>query len=242
MSRNTIEVLVELRWAANWDASLVREYVHDVNAVIESSVSKLSIAMQPMFGRQEIDEVFSISESHFLNAQRLDWGIELTEPQATRGLAYLVNLAHRDDRATAVLHGLGVRSLARAVELLEVHAEKDRIDLLLVWLDRNEKKHVTVVEAKFSHKVTPGQLADYRKAINQKHHGAEFDYVLLLIDPAQQVRFRGTQRSLWRATSWAKLMIGIEQKLRKEADDQEFRLFRRMIWSKVNGLRQGEKS
>lgn len=241
LNSNVIGSIAERDWLVAWDSSPIRSYIDAADKSVGSSVPKLSTWKQPAFNRTEIDKLFGLSESHFLNAKHLDWGFELTEPQATRGLAHFINKSHRNERAKAILHGLGVRPLPERIELKEAQAEQDRIDLLLVWQEVDGEKHSTVVEAKFGHSVTEGQLSKYRKSVKSRHRRSNTDYVLLLVDPEQHVRLRGTQNRLWRKSSWASLLLGIEQALPIEADDEDFQRFRRMLWSKVHGLRQGQK-
>ncbi|NAZ38364.1 PD-(D/E)XK nuclease family protein, partial [Rubellimicrobium sp. CFH 75288] len=113
---------------------------------------------------------------------RLNWKMSLSERIATETLARLLNAGGAQARALrigAFLRALGLGNtelgidrgcLASAEVFSEVPAmDGRRIDLKFLWRDAQDRERVLVVEAKFEHVITDGQLRCYRDT-TKKHH------------------------------------------------------------------------
>lgn len=142
--------------------------------------------LRPLWSRAERALVAyypSPTEGSCLAAEPLLW-IDLQEPQVTRGLAHFVNAGPREIRIArtwALLHALRrLRSPERdefpvaldRVRNAHVVAEGAanvgrRIDLV-AWIETPEgDRYGAVLEAKFAHQLTRGQLGAYERAAAQ---------------------------------------------------------------------------
>lgn len=129
--------------------------------------------------RPALDRVFGIDRRHhFLHAAPLEWlqEVRLTEPQITKGFAHFLNASDRKTRTgriRALLRALGSRpgnkerSLREASVTPEAPANERRIDLLIEWTDASGRGRGAIIEAKFGHHVTPGQLPGYRTRLGR---------------------------------------------------------------------------
>ncbi len=223
-------------WVASWSS----EPIHAVHKrVVGAQVSSIEPLMKwpaLLFERDSLSRYFGLSDNHFLHRHALDWDIHLTEPQATRALAHCIMARHREARIGALLAGLGIVAKAEDLDDSVVVAEEKRVDLLILWQGRQK---AAIVEAKFGHKVTQGQLSKYGAYVRRAYKLSKPEKIVLLVDPDEKVRFRGPQSRQWRILSWAALLMRMERALPAEADDDDFRLLRRMIWQRCGGLQQG---
>ena len=209
--------------------------------------------------RPALDRVFGIAlHHHFLHAAPLEWlqEVRLTEPQITRGFAHCLDAdvrTTRTGRIRALLRALGSdpgdagSSLREARVRSEVRAKANgkRIDLLIEWTDASRLKRGAVIEAKFGHHVTRGQLRDYRTHLGR----IERDYrrevpanqqerpLLFLVSPLHEAgitRALRRQRSQdWRWMSWRSLLLAYDRSLDPDHDDDAFRQFRRTLWDRA---------
>ena len=207
--------------------------------------------------RPALDRVFGIDlRHHFLHAAPLEWlqEVRLTEPQITKGFAYSLNAGDRKTRTgriQALLRVLGSRpgnedkSLRDASVTPEAPANERRIDLLIEWTDASGRRRGAIIEAKFGHHVTPGQLPGYRTRLGR----LERDYrrevpsneqerpLLFIVSPLRDdrvARALSRQRSKdWRWISWRSLLLAYDRALHPDHDDDAFRQFRRTLWHRA---------
>ena len=208
--------------------------------------------------RPALDRVFGIDlRHHFLHAAPLEWlqEVRLTEPQITKGFAHCLNAGGRTiqtGRIRALLRALGSElgdadnGLCKASATPEASANKKRrIDLLIEWTDASGRKRGAVIEAKFGHHVTPGQLPGYRTRLGR----LERDYrrevpsneqerpLLFIVSPLRDdrvARALSQQRSKdWRWMSWRSLLLAYDRFLHHDHDDDMFRQFRRTLWNRA---------
>lgn len=136
-------------WISAWEPAPVLHVAH----VGARSTSALAARPAPPFTARPIREALALHPSHALVRSVPDWGFRITEPQATKGLAHMVdgNIA----RMRALLFGLGIPASEDEIGSATIEAETtDRIDLLIRLGPR-----AVIVEAKFGHRVTLGQLS-----------------------------------------------------------------------------------
>lgn len=202
-----------------------------------------------------LDRVFGIGLAHhFLHVTPLEW-LRPTEPQVTKGFAHFLDAGGhttRTGRVRALLRALGSDSGDPDGGLLEARVapeasanKRRRIDLLIEWTDASCRKRGAVIEAKFDHRVVPGQLSAYRTRLKR----IERDYrsevppnererlLLFLVSP---LRDAGITRALrrqwsrdWRWMSWRSLLLAYDRSLDPDHDDDAFRQFRRIVWDRA---------
>ena len=205
--------------------------------------------------RPALDRVFGIDRRHhFLHAAPLEWlqEVRLTEPQITKGFAHFLNADNRTTRTgriRALLWALGSADsdLREARVTPEASANRKRIDLLIEWTNASSHRRGAVIEAKFEHHVTPGQLPRYRTAL--KH--IERDYrcevpdnkqerpLLFIVSPLRDDKvnraLRRQRKKDWRWMSWRSLLLAFDRALHQDHDDDAFRQFRRTHWDRSAG-------
>jgi hypothetical protein len=249
--------------APDWDADPMLVWRRRVSGRIAMATPKLLAMLvkdPPHFAAADLGHVFgNLDSSHAFHVAPLDWGMRLTEPQATGALAHLLSHPHREikaQRVKAFLHALGMRFLdpdTYDFGTAEITAErliKDnrRIDLelLLPWTRSHAtpskpKYRAILVEAKFNHKITSGQLSAYRRHQQKFEHPdipetPDGDLIVLGLCNDRSLAKHLTRNSSWRFLSWRTLLVNFERALPAAADDANFRLFRRTIWDRVGGM------
>ncbi|MCW2309763.1 PD-(D/E)XK nuclease family protein [Rhodobium gokarnense] len=177
--------------------------------------------------------------SHSFYAPRLDWGFRPTEPQATDGLAHLLmagDASLRARRIAAFLRALGTPSIPSVdvLEQAEARAEVDRIDLeILIPTADPRKRRPIIIEAKFGHHLTTGQLSRYLKARrNSRYDYANGDFVLLAENDRAAKRLKGRQVTKWRLVTWQTLWLRFER-ARPEEDNPDLSAFLSFLWNRV---------
>ena len=207
--------------------------------------------------RQAMETVFGFHHAHhFFHAAPLGWvsHARLTEPQVTKAIAYFLHSqdhARRGARIRALLSALGYRPdemgtvlrKARATAEALVDDTQQRINLLVEWLDDKGGDRGAVIEAKFGHDVTKGQLKTYqrhllrveRRYTRAEHIGGPEPPLLFIVSPYYRksdahalARNRG-----WRWKSWRSLLLAWDRFLDPRHDDEAFRQFRRTLWDRV---------
>ena len=189
---------------------------------------------------EALESVFGgFAPDHAFLALSPDWGIKLTEPMATRGLAHLLgrgsgNLKAR--RIRAFLETLRIPDLPddQSLEQAEVYSEVDRIDLEVRFKSASGEKRVVLIEAKFEHKLTPGQLKSY----NNKRKKFRRDYRIVGLTSAAGKNMKGKQTQLWRVLLWRDLWLRFERRRPYEADGQ-LATFMAWLWQRIGGLSPG---
>lgn len=204
--------------------------------------------------RQVMEGAFGFHHGHhFFHAAPLGWvnRAGLTEPQVTKAIAYFLQSEDpvtREGRIRALLSALGSRLedgavKARATDQAPVTGTRKSMDLLVEWQDSRGFDRAAVIEAKFGHDVTKGQLKTYRhhlRRVERRYRRAEHDggpepELLLLVSPSYR---RSIARALaknkhWRWKSWRSLLLAYDRFLDPQHDDVEFRRFRRTLWDRA---------
>ncbi|MCK5295794.1 MAG: PD-(D/E)XK nuclease family protein [Alphaproteobacteria bacterium] len=188
-----------------------------------------------------------LSETHGLSAKPIEWGFTPTEPQITGALAYFMSYefhgAKGNQRALAFLRALlkniDNKPLKDSLEIpqnITVMAEEPvpssngstrRIDLLFEW--HKPVKTTVLVEAKFGHKVTTGQLPNYRQYALK--NSEQYELFLLTLNGK-----KSTQNKYWNSISWHQLLKKWEQELTlTDCNDDDFHRFKANLWQKTTG-------
>ena len=208
--------------------------------------------------RPALDRVFGIGLAHhFLHAAPLEWLLDarLTEPQITKGFAHLLNSGDRTiqtGRIRALLRALGSdpgdadSSLREAGVTPEAStAEGKRIDLLIEWRDASCRKRGAVIEAKFGHEVTGGQLPgyrahleciekDYRREVRRNERERPLIFIVSPLRDGKVTRaLDEPSEKDWRWISWRSLLLAYDRNLDPDHDDDAFRQFRRTLWDRA---------
>lgn len=216
-----------------WCGAPILGFVEALKSAEHKAVPIMAARSDAIFDALPVREALGLHPGHALGRSVPDWGITLTEPQATKGVAHLVQ--GRPARIRGLLDGLGISATDKEIETAEVQAEtSDRIDLLISLGARR-----IIVEAKFGHVVTVEQLSHYINAVRGREQLEDDRDVLLLIDPETAPDLHDKQCGEWRVCSWAGLLLAFERVLAKapsESDDDDFRLFRRLLWERIGGL------
>ena len=203
--------------------------------------SKSLAAMTAVFGFDR--------RHHLFHADPVDW-VRLTEPQATSAF---VHFLHAEDRAVrkgrvrAFLRALGSDGGQPDSVLRKVSAEAEaaagprRIDILLRWQDASNLRRGAIVEAKFGHQISGGQLSRYSErlgGIERQYRKDSESRERPLLFVVSSRRRRHDDKALadnryWRWMSWRSLLLGYDRALDPEHDDDEFRRFRRTLWDRA---------
>lgn len=191
--------------------------------------------------------VFAIDRpDHAFQVDPLRWGFGLTEPMATKTLARLLSAGSGDIRAqriSAFLQAVGIPEdpdRMSALEHCRIVAEQDRIDLKLVWKDKANRNVVVIIEAKFGHKVTDGQLSAYRKAVSALHKTKPLASILLTLDKGVLAALHPQQRKLWKQVDWRVFWLRFER-LRPIEHDADLQMFLHTLWHRSGGLTKEDR-
>ena len=203
--------------------------------------------------RQAMEGVFGFHHAHhFFHAAPLGWvsRVRLREPQVTKAIAYFLHSEDpvtREGRIRALLAALGSRTeevvgKARATAEAPV-ADKRSIDLLVEWQDGRGFDRGAVIEAKFGHDVTKGQLRTYRRHLRrvERHYrraqhedGPEPELLFVVSPDYRKSDARALSRNkCWRWKSWRSLLLAYDWFLDPQHDDGAFRQFRRTLWDRA---------
>jgi hypothetical protein len=169
---------------------------------------------------------------NFLDACPYSWA-SFTEPQITGGWVHHLKSRSSLARCQALFDAAwrgGGEAAPKLTRIELVVAELGRIDVLVIGEDREERRYCVCIEAKFGHSLTD-QLRSYEACLARDHGIEEPNCrALLLIAPelrrdiaAQLTR----KRNAWSFLSWKQWLIAYDNALGREADDHDFRRFRR---------------
>ena len=203
------------------------------------------------FDANAVTEYFGgLGHNHALSLSTT-FGFNLHEPQVSAGIANFCDAAYqpelKTERCRATVKALlasepdksdYLESLESACSF-EVVAEQRidkgsmRMDLLFVWFDADRRPFRLVVEMKFGHVLTAGQLEKYgRDALNKVRHPSHLRLVLLSMDGAFEQADQRSLKEIWRPISWLNFLRRWDARLSDDADTT-FRIFRRQVWARI---------
>ena len=217
--------------AAGWSSDALE-------VAIRQDALRFSETLDWAVGFSALESAFKLNrESHLFRAEPLVPWMTFTEPQLTKGLAYYLKAAEPDTRIArvrALLEGLGAAELGSDMSEVMVTAEaptskNKRIDLLIEWNDSSKMRYAAVIEAKFGHDVTSGQLPAYRTHLRKIARDRQ---LLAVVSPRpSRSSTRALQRNRdWRWIAWRDLLVAHERALPVDCDDEGYLQFRRTLW------------
>lgn len=185
----------------------------------------------------------------------LEWKMSLSERITTETLARLLNagsIGERFKRVRSFLLALGLSECSIDCKVMdvcycEVFAEVPaddgrRIDMKIVWRAREAGENVLVIEAKFEHIITPGQLCSYVASTRRRHGGACCRYLILgLSDDLRRHVNRRTDGD-WLFCSWRDLWLRFETGRPCEENNMNLRLFLHALWGRMGRLNPGDSN
>lgn len=199
---------------------------------------------------ESLNRVFRCGpHTHAFEAPPHSW-TSFREPQFTAGLAHFLQVGsfhRRSERVrqflTAALQCAGNEPLAErlaSAEIVETNAvaEEARVDLIVEATTANHGKIGVIIEAKFGHHLTRGQLPKARRysalrGLNDDN--AAFLVVLPHPSNIGTAVFSKAGNSRWQAVSWWALLLNLEGQLTGCIDDDAFRAFRHTLWWQTYG-------
>ncbi|MCP5244811.1 MAG: PD-(D/E)XK nuclease family protein [Burkholderiales bacterium] len=196
---------------------------------------------------QKFEDLFGHLNSYHPFHHKRSLGFTATEQQITKGISYFIDPSVQGEvgmkrliawiqsiLASHVNSNLILQSLkSEDMRSLEVHAEypmpaQRRADLLIRW-SNSGNDYAVIVEAKFDHHVTTGQLSTYRaqlkKLVSEPQNGA-----LVLLTKSGDEAPSGNKD--WHPKAWFTVMSNWECQLNDDKD-LGFSLFRQFIWNKL---------
>lgn len=189
---------------------------------------------------EAISETFGLGlKSHCFGVIPYRWA-RFHEPQITRGLEHFVEACPtsiRAARALAILKSVEAASPSiesSAIEHAEAQAEGGRMDLTIVAKLRDGTSIGTVVEAKFGHHLTTGQLPTYK--LRSAKLADQLTRVVIAPHLSRALKTGLRRNRTWGFFTWSDFLQRLERHLPETADDLDFRRFRRTIWLQAYGV------
>ena len=184
---------------------------------------------------EALESVFGgFAPDHAFLALSPDWGINLTEPMATRGLAHLLGRGSgslKAHRIRAFLESLRIPDLPddQSLEQAKVYTEVDRIDLEVRFKSASCEERVVLIEAKLDHILTIGQLSKYWKK-RERYDLRDGRIVGLTPDVVKGIHPK--QEKNWSVVLWRDLWLRFERRRPYEADGQ-LAAFMAWLWQRI---------
>ena len=193
------------------------------------------------------------ADGHSLGMKQVYLGFDPSETQFNKALGHFLSdgtsnmVRHRLRSFLAALYEYSAQkeeilSTFDAAATFEVDSERRtnkqsndrRMDLVIGCpsLEPRQCEHIVVVEIKFKHTVTSGQLPAYRKFAMGLVDGDSERVGLFLVTPDGA---RSPQNKDWVGISWLRLLRNWEQLLASGSDqdtDHDFIRLRRMLWQR----------
>lgn len=198
---------------------------------------------------------------HAFCAEPLEWGFTLSEPQVTTALVHFLSLkvdgAAEKNRCAALVRALyraaGVTDERQRLDpskarngSLSVEAEhrigrkpgSKRVDIAIKWEeDGAERPRLILIECKFNHHVTRGQLPAYREYA-QRQTGERGHELFVIVDRLSGRTAAAIRRNRdWIPLTWRALIRRLEQEgveSRSMDGTDDFARLRRTIWEMAN--------
>ncbi|MEZ5477369.1 MAG: PD-(D/E)XK nuclease family protein [Thiolinea sp.] len=207
------------------------------------------------------------SPQHFFHYPSIQWGFQLQEPQVSRALAHFLAQSpllcrsfiealfatgqpEDDSEATPAPDFANRRNYADFAASYRVQAEAptaqaQRIDLVITWKQAGEACCL-VMECKFGHHLTQGQLPAYQQyAAAHSDHEHLYCFVVArrYSRPDRHKLRHRRNRSFWRQVEWLALLRRWEHALTQEEPRleqslallEDFPRFRRTLWERATG-------
>lgn len=193
-----------------------------------------------------LDALFGLeTETHCFNEAPHQW-IDPLEPQITKGFVYfLTDCSLERQRARCLSFAKAALACSpRSIPIksewkplkVRAEAEENRIDILVELSDG--KTHFGVaIEAKFGHRLTPGQLEKAEQHVLDQSGPAwdssrsAFLVVAPLISRIDAKLLK--PRPYWQPVSWWSFLTRLEHEIDGSHDCVEYRRFRRSVWYKA---------
>lgn len=190
-------------------------------------------------GRSSIMDQFGLhDENHFLHARPFEWA-NFHESQITKGFEYFLNEDNKEGhrrRISAFLQTFGIADFDEKQNCqieTEAHAgERRRIDLQILWERPEHNKNALIIEAKFGHEITAGQLDSYEDHMLEELQICQQNLHLFVLSPGSIQKHSDAVAATdnWKEITWFRFLISYEKFLPHSADSEEFRRFRRTVW------------
>lgn len=117
-------------------------------------------------------------------------------------------------------------------------AEEARVDLIVQAVTKEGETFGVVIEAKFGHHLTRGQLPAARRHAATRgltDDNSAFIVVLPDVKDVGSAVFGKHGNRRWRAVSWWSLLTCMEEAIPAAADDRSYRAFRHTLWRQTYG-------
>ncbi|SDX70937.1 PD-(D/E)XK nuclease family protein [Thiocapsa roseopersicina] len=239
-----------------WDSGPASWYFDLLTDRVTSAIP--SLAAMPVHPwaelRQDVIPFYGDIESprHAFSVEPLDWGGRLLERQVTETLCHYLDPktgSHAAARCAVFLQTLFDLSGAPPIDTtkadrtgLRIFAEfhidgrkkSRRIDLLIEMV-QNGDIHAAVLEFKFEHHATKGQLDDIEKWTNKNYNDISLFFIVPDISAHKNIQ---DQYRNWKVLSWHTLLRRLElnmQAASAKIDDEQYRSFRRTMFRRATG-------
>ena len=240
-----------------WDSRPVSWYFDLLTDRVTSAIP--SLAAMPVHPwaelKQDVKRFYGDIESpgHAFSVEPLDWGGRLLERQVTETLCNYLDPksdSHAAARCAVFLQTLFALSGAPPIDTtkadrtgLRIVGEHQiawrkkprRIDLLIEmkWEGRMQ---AAVVEFKFEHRATKGQLDDIQKWANKKYDEISLFFIVPDISAHKNIQ---DQYPDWKVLSWHTLLRRLEMNMQAasaKVDNEQYRFFRRNMFRRATGV------
>ncbi len=238
-----------VRQGSRYDANLLRVLGHTLHPDIDEFTCRRghqAIERQRWAnGQKYLGQFFGFFDQrdHFFRSDPIHWA-RFSEPQITKGLVYFLTEPGLDEatargRFQSVLQALDIAVSGRvfdqraSAELL-IRGGK-RIDIYLEWKTEEGEFCNAAVEAKFGHKLTSGQLPEYRRyAINrhpEQSKNTGRTHLIVLAPKRRSSKLAGMDRNReWRFVSWQSFLIKLSKELPSAGQYKDFNRYLRSVW------------
>lgn len=240
-----------------WDSGAVSWYFDLLTDRVTSALP--SLAAMPVHHwaelKQEVKCFYGDIESpgHAFSVEPLDWGGRLLERQVTEILCNYLDPktdTHAAARCAVFLQTLFDLSGAPSIDTTKVdrtglrlfaeyhidwRKKSRRIDLLIEMV-HDGNIHAAVVEFKFEHHATKGQLDNIEKWTNKNYDECSLFFVVPDISAHKNIQ---DQYRDWKVLSWHTLLRRLElnmQAASAKIDDEQYRIFRRNMFRRATGV------
>ena len=117
-------------------------------------------------------------------------------------------------------------------------AEGKRIDVVIRWRSAEGKQCLAVLECKFGHHISKGQLPSYQRYVQAQAGDEHYRFLVLsrLDNKSKKFIRHHRNRELWRLVNWERLLQRWESYL-SDSDEpinlEDFARFRHTLWQKA---------